>query len=304
MRKALNLFALAVVAVVLVAVHNGDIYARITGTNPTGASADIHCVGPDGAETCTDSSGNFIPTTDNDATLGTSSLRFSDVRAYDMTLADDLTVTDDATITDDLTVEGDAFLATGAADEVAIGADTTPDAGLEVVAGDNASVLIISSQNASTTLLSIASADGALVQEGGAILNEGGAAVDLRVEGDNTDNLLIVDGSADAVGIGSDSTPDATLEVTPRAADTYALRISSQNASTNLLAVQATNGEVELGVPLVPYSRTVAQIGAISPRAVGLLYLCSNCVNTYTLCVSTGTSANQFREVGTTGGCL
>lgn len=48
--------------------------ARLTGTNPTGASADIFCVGPVGAEACIDSNGNVIPTTTLDTTLGTSSL--------------------------------------------------------------------------------------------------------------------------------------------------------------------------------------------------------------------------------------
>ena len=81
--------------------------ARVTSQGAT--DRDTFCVGPSGAEVCADSSGNFIPTTDNDTTLGTSALRWSDIRAYDMTLADDLTVTDDATVSDDLTVTGDSF---------------------------------------------------------------------------------------------------------------------------------------------------------------------------------------------------
>lgn len=54
-----------------------NVFARITGTQPT--SADIFCTGPDGAEVCVDASGNIVPTTTNDASAGTSSLRFSNV---------------------------------------------------------------------------------------------------------------------------------------------------------------------------------------------------------------------------------
>jgi len=213
----------------------GPVQARITGTTVDPET----CWGDGGEEVCVDSSGNIISTTDNDASLGTSALRWSNVLALDATFSDDVTVTDD------LDVDGDSFLGDGPADEVGIN-ETTPDASLEVASGDNVYVLRISSQNGSTDLLTVASADGAIVQEGGVILNEGGAAVDLRIEGDNTANLLIVDGSADAVGVGGDATPDATLEVAPRAADTYGLRISSQNGSTDLLAVDVQNQEIEI----------------------------------------------------------
>ena len=47
---------------------------------------------------------------------------------------------------------------------------------------------------------------------GSATFNEGGAAVDFRVEGDTETNLLFVDGSADRVGIGT-ATPASLLHV-------------------------------------------------------------------------------------------
>lgn len=50
------------------------------------------------------------------------------------------------------------------------------------------------------------------------------------------------------------------------------------------------------------YHRTKAQINALTP-AVGDTYTCSDCVNTFTLCVGTGTAVGQFREVGTATGC-
>ena len=47
-----------------------------------------------------------------------------------------------------------------------------------------------------------------LAVDGAVTINESGAAVDFRVEGDTKDNLLLVDGSADKVGINT-SSPDA-----------------------------------------------------------------------------------------------
>lgn len=63
----------AILAVVIVIVGLNYVDARLTGTDP---ATDIFCVGPAGAEICVDSSGNLISTTDSDATIGTSSLRF------------------------------------------------------------------------------------------------------------------------------------------------------------------------------------------------------------------------------------
>jgi hypothetical protein len=48
------------------------VMARITGTNPTGSSADAWCVGSTGNEVCVDYQGNLIPTTTDDTSLGTS----------------------------------------------------------------------------------------------------------------------------------------------------------------------------------------------------------------------------------------
>ena len=51
-----------------------------------------------------------------------------------------------------------------------------------------------------------------LAVDGAVTINESGAAVDFRVEGDSKDNLFLVDGSADKVGINT-SSPDALLDV-------------------------------------------------------------------------------------------
>ena len=106
MKRAWNLVGLLACALIL-AVASGKLsFARIT----TASNTDAWCVGISGSEVCVDSSGNFIPTTDNDVTLGTSSLTWATVYTQDLTVSDDLTVTDDATVTSDLTVSGDGFI--------------------------------------------------------------------------------------------------------------------------------------------------------------------------------------------------
>jgi hypothetical protein len=56
-----------------------------------------------------------------------------------------------------------------------------------------------------------------LQTDGGAIFNSDGAAVDFRVESDNNENMLFVDGSADAVGLGTTSPEDVLHLVVPSA---------------------------------------------------------------------------------------
>ena len=50
------------------------------------------------------------------------------------------------------------------------------------------------------------------VEAGEVIINDGGSAVDFRIEGDTDPNLLVTDGSADKVGVGT-NTPGTKLEV-------------------------------------------------------------------------------------------
>lgn len=86
------------------------LWARSTGTTPARTAPDAWCVGKAGAEVCVDADGNVIPTTDNDTTLGTSSLRWATGYMLDLTIGDDLTITDDvvigSTVTEIATVNG------------------------------------------------------------------------------------------------------------------------------------------------------------------------------------------------------
>lgn len=90
-------------------------FARVTSQGAT--DADIWCVGPDGAEVCVDSSGNLIPTTDDDTDLGTSSLEWQDL------YIDGTAYIDTASI-DDLSVTG-GVLASDLASSVMNATDTT-----------------------------------------------------------------------------------------------------------------------------------------------------------------------------------
>lgn len=98
--------ALLIAALSAVIVFRGTLLARITGTQPT--SPDIFCTGPDGAEVCIDASGNIVPTTSNDASAGSSSLRWSNVfttllnASGAATLGGTLDVTGAVTFTDGL----------------------------------------------------------------------------------------------------------------------------------------------------------------------------------------------------------
>lgn len=99
MTKTLRLFGALVCAALILGISSGKVFARLTGSAP--ASADVWCVGPSGAEVCVDASGNLLPTTDNDVTLGTSALRWATGYIVDLTVGDDLTVTGDATVAGD-----------------------------------------------------------------------------------------------------------------------------------------------------------------------------------------------------------
>ena len=80
-----------------------------------------------------------------------------------------------------------------------------------------------------TTNLDVVDIDGALTQDGGAVFNEAGASVDFRVEGDTDTNALVVDASANRVGIG-EATPASKLEITAGVNSHGLLRLNDSDA--------------------------------------------------------------------------
>jgi len=85
---------------------------------------------------------------------------------------------------------------------------------------------VVIQTNGSTERVSVASG-------GNVVVNDSGAAIDVRVEGGTAANLLMVQGSTDRVGI-NDATPDATLDVGG------ALRVDSG------AVINATSGNYDL----------------------------------------------------------
>lgn len=76
------------------------------------------------------------------------------------------------------------------------------------------------------------------------VINESGASVDFRVEGDTNANLLFVDASTDRVGIGT-NTPDSNLEIvnSTASANNSLLKLhSSANTSSANLILEVNNG--------------------------------------------------------------
>jgi hypothetical protein len=84
--------------------------------------------------------------------------------------------------------------------------DTTNLEVTNIKAKDGTAAIVLTDSTGAVTIST------ALTANGGAVFNENGANVDFRVEGDNEANLLFVDASADAVGIGT-SSPGAKLDV-------------------------------------------------------------------------------------------
>ena len=72
------------------------------------------------------------------------------------------------------------------------------------------------------------------VEAGEVVINDGGSSVDFRIEGDTDANLLVTDGSADRVGVGT-NTPSSKFEVT---SDTIGelLTVSNHNVSSSMPA--------------------------------------------------------------------
>ena len=115
------------------------------------------------------------------------------------------------------------------------------------------------------------SSDSTNDRDAAAVFNESGAAVDFRIEGDTEQNLFFVDGSANAIGMGT-SSPSAVLDVVTdnnvwtgeftqsntsngdgvivtvgsTASADYALSIRSDAGNTHVLAAKA-DGNVGIG---------------------------------------------------------
>jgi len=76
------------------------------------------------------------------------------------------------------------------------------------------------------------------------VINESGAAVDFRIEGDTKPNLFVTDGSADEIGIGT-ADPDGTLHVMQASAGT----VTAGSAGNTAVFEAAGNNGISILVP-------------------------------------------------------
>ena len=85
---------------------------------------------------------------------------------------------------------------------------------------------------------------------GGAVFNEAGAAVDFRIEGDANQNLFFVDGSADAIGMGTATPVDtSTLHIMGTDGDPSA----THNADAMLIVENNGNTVIEIATSNTTY---------------------------------------------------
>lgn len=185
-------------------------FSRITGTLPS--ADDIFCVGPSGAEVCVDASGNWIPTTDDNQDLGTSSFKWKNLYLSGTTTSSgDLTVTGTLDLTGSLNVTGDSSL-----DGALTVNDSGADKDTQIEGDTDANLLFV---DASTDRVGVGTATPAVLFDVAGVfnatqitINDAGADLDSRIEGDTDANLLYTDASTDRVGIGT-ATPATLLDV-------------------------------------------------------------------------------------------
>jgi hypothetical protein len=149
---------------------------------------------------------------------------------------------------------------------------------------DSTGVVTLASSVLTTTDINGGTIDGAVIggasaaagsfttlnTSGQVVFNDAGADVDFRVEGDTDANLLFVDASADAVGIGT-STPTSKLEVYTGTGAFNAVQAQFNASNTPIVfACNNSNGDAYLGHNTVQVSGTDGQTYAITNAAAKL----------------------------------
>jgi hypothetical protein len=309
-------------------------FARIT--NYPGASADPEtCWGAVGAEACVDKNGSVIPTTDNDADLGTSSLEWKDIYSDGTIYADAISLTGTMTHTGALNVTGDtsldgaltvndsgadknhrfetdndanALFIDGGLDAIGIGT-ATPSAKIDAVeslvaatgneiayelnyttnkssSGNDTGLFIGMTNTASpgtslpldiqvdagtvfsvneagnttvagtlgvtgTSTLAATDIVGTTTVQGAVTINESGADVDTRIEGDTNANLLVVDAGDDTVSIGGGTGIKEILTATA-ALDFPSITTVTDEDLTITVTGAAVGDACHLGLPAAP----------------------------------------------------
>ena len=285
-------------------------WSRVTSQGAT--DRDAWCAGPSGAEVCVDSSGNIIPTTSNDASCGSSSLRWSNLYTTLLNVSGAMTQTGALSCASTLDVNG----------------ATTLNSTLDV---DGNSWYGAASYRSTNTAATGAWAFPATVSIGGALTQTGAANLDstLDVDGNMTigaatyrstftaasgnaaiggtltsaGKLTVTSGGADVAGtlaVTGAETVSTTLSV---AGDSYlgaATFKSTNTAATGAWAFPASASFVS-GVSMLMLGltgHTTTQMETLTPACPGAQAGCVIYSTTNTeLCVSSGTGQSSWVQV-------
>jgi hypothetical protein len=107
----------------------------------------------------------------------------------------------------------------------------------------------------------VATVTGGAVLNGGVVINEPGADVDFRVEGDTDANLLFVDAGGDKVNIGGTSSAGKLTVTSGGTATTVAFTNGAAASASNTVSTDYWSGNTFGGL------EKIATIGAINPNA-------------------------------------
>lgn len=143
---------------------------------------------------------------------------------------------DDITADGALTVTG----ATGATLIATLGNAVLDSAAADVVLDGADDVLVDAGDDITVTAVDRIALVGALIQDGGAVLNEAGASVDLRIEGDTLDDVFFIKGSNNRIGRGTQA-PTLDDEIVRDSALTWGAS-SYGTSSTNVLHLRRARG--------------------------------------------------------------
>lgn len=136
--------------------------------------------------------------------------------------------------------------------------------------------------------------------EGGAVFNETGAAVDLRVEGDTATHLLFVQGSTDRIGINTNS-PSAKLDIVHSTSGTdgaaeinYTITGTASGVCTGLSFIATDNASSHISTQALRAILT-KQAGSGDPSALNVVGDFISTVN------ATMTTVSTLRTEGSVG---
>jgi len=155
---------------------------------------------------------------------------------------------------------------------------------------------------------------GLVVDGANVVINEDSGLFDFRVEGDTNANLLVVDGSADRVGVNV-AAPGAALEINPNvASDTVLIVQGTTSQTADLVLVETAAGTDTLrilkngGAMFRVY--TESQVDALVPEKAGVMIQVSDFATSaitipFALCINTDGVTGNYTLVGntTTVGC-